>query len=82
MCAVADWFRRHHHLSSSHLCHRDYSDTEDRHGRLGDGEQGEDDYNLSDDNEAVGYRYERNSSHRNRNHIYVEKSARSRIPVK
>lgn len=81
LCAVADWFRHHHHLTS-HLYRRDCSDTDERHRRQGDGNQVLDDYSLSDDNEAVNYAYEHDSSPRNRNHhVYAEK-ARSRIPVK
>ncbi|KAM7535393.1 hypothetical protein Aperf_G00000091138 [Anoplocephala perfoliata] len=91
LCAVADWFRRHRHLSLSSATshhhhqqqrHRDYSDTEEKYPRDGGDDDFEDE--IADDSEA-DYLYDRSllASSRNRHgQAFVEKPARSRIALK
>lgn len=76
LCAVADWFRRHRHLSISQH-HRIYSDTEEK---FGDGDGGGD-YDFDNEDEMTGGR-ENDLYDRNRNRFVGDKPPRSRIPFR
>ncbi|VDN97260.1 unnamed protein product [Rodentolepis nana] len=81
LCAVADWFRRHRHLSISQR-HRIYSDTEEKYGD-GDGGGGGGGVDYDFDNEdEMSDEGENDLYDRNRSRFVSVKPPRSRIPFK
>ncbi|VUZ53218.1 unnamed protein product [Hymenolepis diminuta] len=76
LCTVADWFRRHRHLSISQH-HRIYSDTEEKYG---DGDGGGD-YEFDNEDEMTGG-VENDLYDRNRNRFVGDKPPRNRIPFR
>nr|CUU99755.1 hypothetical transcript [Hymenolepis microstoma] len=77
LCAVADWFRRHRHLSISQR-RRIYSDTEEKYG---DGDGGGVDYDFDNEDE-MSDEGENDLYDRNRSRFVSVKPPRSRIPFK